>query len=91
MSDKHSITHIGLIYFHGKSLFRKFEAPLRHPCPGGGGGAYDFTALTENPDPDNAALSRPGRHSGGAKPLERHQEGGFLQSPKIMTHDLPGK
>ena len=61
--------------------FRKFEAPLAPSLPlGGGGGAYDSTVLTENPDPGNTALSRLGRHSGGAKPLERHQEGGFLQS-----------
>jgi hypothetical protein len=61
--------------------FRKFKAPpCAIPAPGGGGGAYDSTVLTENPDPGNAPLSRLGRHSGGAKPLERHQEGGFLQS-----------
>jgi hypothetical protein len=61
--------------------FRKFKAPLAPSLPlGGGGGAYDFPVLTGNPDTGNAALSRLGRHSGGAKPLERHQEGGFLQS-----------
>jgi hypothetical protein len=75
----------------GNPFLENLKPPCAIPGHGGGGGAYDFTALTENPDPDNAALSRPGRHSGGAKPLERHQEGGFLQSPKIMTHDLPGK
>jgi len=30
-----------------------------------------FLGITKNPDSGNTALSQPGRHSGGAKPLKR--------------------
>ncbi len=71
-----------------ENLFQKFEAPLAPSLPPlGGGDTYDSSVLPRNTDLGNTALSRLGRHSGGAKPLERRQDGGFLQSQNFyITH-----
>jgi len=55
---------------------------LRQPYPRWGWGRLRFLCITGNPYPGNTTQSQPGRHSGGAKPLERYQKRGFLQSPE---------
>ncbi len=64
-------------------LFRKSEAPLAPALPPLGAGAHAIPLYYPgNLDSGNTALSRPGRHSGGAKPLERRSGWRFSTEPK---------
>jgi len=60
-----------------KSFSENLKPPCANPAPVWGGGAYDSSVLPGDPDLGNTALSRLGCPSGGAKPLQRHLEGGF--------------
>jgi hypothetical protein len=53
-------------------FFVLMDAPLRQLCPLFlGRGRMRFISITGVSDPGNTTQSQPGRHSGGAKPLER--------------------
>jgi len=66
--------------------FKKKEAPLAPVLTPFGWGRRGFLNITGDPYPGNTTQSQPGHHSGGAKPQERYQKKGFLQSQKLREH-----